>query len=239
MKICIFLCLLGLAWGHLLHPMENPDLFQGDIAGVENIFDRNGVPLKRMLWPQGIIPYRIDPVLYTLYENITISQAMKNIESKTCITFVKQTKESDYINIFSGNGCYSHWGRTGGAQPLSLGNGCYHLGTIIHELNHAIGFTHEQNRSDRDDYLTIVWDNIMDEFENQFKKLQPSQERLINSFDYDSLMLYGEKAFSKDYESKTMIAKQSGIQLVEPYVKKRLSKSDIDRINVLYDCPNK
>ncbi|KAG8234853.1 hypothetical protein J437_LFUL014702 [Ladona fulva] len=50
--------------------------------------------------------------------------------------------------------CWSSVGRTGEAeQELSLGERCWYLGLVIHELFHAVGFWHEMNRPDRDDWI--------------------------------------------------------------------------------------
>ena len=46
---------------------------------------------------------------------------------------------------------------------ITIGRNCeIKLGTVIHEMMHALGFWHEQSRGDRDNHVTIVWDNIMD-----------------------------------------------------------------------------
>ena len=36
-------------------------------------------------------------------------------------------------------------------SPLSLGNGCFSMGVVQHEMMHSLGFGHEQQRPDRDD----------------------------------------------------------------------------------------
>ena len=36
---------------------------------------------------------------------------------------------------------------------------------------HAAGFWHEQSRHDRDDYVTIVWDNILEGLSYNFDKV--------------------------------------------------------------------
>lgn len=43
---------------------------------------------------------------------------------------------------------------------MSIGEGCDTKVTVEHELLHALGFYHEQSRSDRDDYVKIWWDQI-------------------------------------------------------------------------------
>lgn len=90
--------------------------------------------------------------------------AMAQYHAHTCIRFKPYNgEESDYIRITAGKtGCWSSVGRVGGRQDVNLQvPGCVtKLGTVIHELMHAVGFLHEQSRYERDDYVTIQWNNI-------------------------------------------------------------------------------
>nr|XP_015923963.1 astacin-like metalloprotease toxin 1 [Parasteatoda tepidariorum] len=134
--------------------------------------------------------------------------------------------------------CFAQVGKSGGSQPVSLGDNCAFEGVVIHELGHAIGFYHEQNRSDRDDFIKIYWENIKEGSEFQFKKLMPHLNQLLTPFDYNSIMLYGSYTFSKDARGKlrTMEA-LDGSLLQEPLLKGKLSQRDIERIKKLYKCP--
>jgi len=58
-------------------------------------------------------------------------------------------------------GCWSYVGMQGGKQEINYPDWCIdQYGSVLHEMYHALGFFHEQSRFDRDDYVTIVWDNI-------------------------------------------------------------------------------
>ncbi|UYV76940.1 hypothetical protein LAZ67_14002507 [Cordylochernes scorpioides] len=162
---------------------------------------------------------------------------MKEYHDKTCIRFVERTNEANYINIFRGQGCYSYVGLVHrGQQPVSLGAGCHYHGTIVHELGHAVGFFHEQNRSDRDKYIRILWQNIKDGAADQFALLKPEQNRLLTPFDYNSIMLYGSMTFSKDRPRLRTMEKIDGGLLKEVIEKPGLSADDVARIQKLYKC---
>jgi Astacin (Peptidase family M12A) len=64
---------------------------------------------------------------------------MREIENQTCVRFVPRTTEADYILIVKEKGCWSSLGRIGGAQKVTLGNGCIYKYIILHELIHALG----------------------------------------------------------------------------------------------------
>ncbi|GFS53408.1 astacin-like metalloprotease toxin 1 [Nephila pilipes] len=213
-------------------PMQNPDLFGGDMLGVD-VTDRNVVPHPHLRWTGNKVPYVIDPAVVR-YTGLILS-AMEDYHTKTCIRFVERKFETNYIRIFAGQGCYSNVGMIGGQQPVSLGQGCMFKGTIVHELGHALGFFHEQNRSDRDQYLIIYWQNIQQGMDTQFFLLQPHENLLLDTFDYNSIMLYGNTAFSKDGRSLTMVS-TSGVPLYETYDKPGLSRSDVTRVKKMYSC---
>jgi len=169
---------------------------------------------------------------YLPYQKRRIAQSIKEIESRTCIRFPQRTNEVDYISVESRGGCWSSLGRRRGRQVLSLKQfGCVYTGIIIHEFLHALGFYHEQTRSDRDDYVEINWQNIRPGLQSQFRKR--STNNLDTDYDYSSIMHYGREAFTKNGFSTITPIPDRRVKIGQ---RSGLSEIDILRINRLYNC---
>ncbi|CAJ0581021.1 unnamed protein product, partial [Mesorhabditis spiculigera] len=199
---------------------------------------RNAIRQNYRRWPSGEIPYTLSSQ-YGTYARSVIAKAMKEYHDKTCVRFIPRdaAKHNDYVYIHPDDGCYSLVGRTGGRQPLSLDSGCIQVGTIVHELMHAVGFFHEQSRSDRDDFLEIVWGNVMKGADDQFEKYTNAViDHLGEPYDFSSIMHYGPYAFSGNGK-KTLQPKKGNAERMG----QRVAFSDIDvrKINRLYQCPVK
>ncbi|XP_044126454.1 embryonic protein UVS.2-like [Bufo gargarizans] len=177
------------------------------------------------------VPYTISSEFSNAYVSI-IQKAMQEFETLTCVRFANRTTESDYVQIVVQSGCWSYLGKIGGGQQLSLVPECMTHGSVQHELNHALGFYHEQSRTDRDNYVTVLLDNVLLGTAPNFQKYDSNNLGL--EYDYSSVMHYGRYAFSKTNDLPTIVPiPDSSVKIGQRY---GLSTLDIAKINKLYQC---
>ncbi|XP_078540817.1 embryonic protein UVS.2-like [Lissotriton helveticus] len=177
------------------------------------------------------VPYTLDTT-YSAQDLAAITDAMSEFATVTCIRFVAHTAEPNYLQILPTSGCWSYVGKTGGGQQVSLSGGCMSRGTIQHELNHALGFYHEQSRSDRDNYVTIMPQNISPQDIGNFNK--ENTNNLGLEYDYSSVMHYGMYAFSNKFGQPSIIPKPNPDTPIGQ--RNGLSNLDVSKINTLYQC---
>ncbi|XP_071959068.1 uncharacterized protein [Antedon mediterranea] len=217
--------------------LEEPFLIEGDIyvPQLKSRARRNAVREQRKLWPGAVVPYVLDSDKFTIDERKLIVNAMERYHETTCIQFRPRTNEKDYILISRKVGCWSQIGRQGGVQYISLGLACHMKGgTIIHELMHSLGFRHEHSRPDRDGYVNIYWENVVNSQRSNFHKYSADAVNLVGTpYDYSSIMHYPLHAFSKN--GKITIGPRyphnEDIGWVTDF-----SDTDIYRLNNLYKC---
>ncbi|MDW8091805.1 MAG: M12 family metallopeptidase [Meiothermus sp.] len=191
------------------------------------------------LWPGGVVPYAIDPGVSEAQRE-RIRQAIAHLHENTPIRFVERSSEADYVRFISDGrpqSCWSRIGRVGGAQDLDVycgQDGVPPMGTVVHEILHALGFWHEQSRADRDEYVEIVWENIQDDFRSEFKKIG-THGRLQGPYDYDSIMHYPARAFSKN--GQPTIRPKNGVPPERLGQRQGLSAGDIAAIRAYYSTP--
>eukprot|EP00079_Xenopus_tropicalis_P009796 XP_002934118.1 PREDICTED: astacin-like metalloendopeptidase [Xenopus tropicalis] len=208
--------------------------YQGDI---DVRVERSDGTCKDCLWPKSqngsvLVPYRISAD-YGVSDIESITDAMLEFSTLTCVRFVPRSAERDHVIIRSENGCFSSKGRLGGAQTVSLLKpDCVEFGIIQHELNHVLGLAHENSRMDRDEYITVIETNIPAEFHRDFEK--PESDIVGMEYDYNSVMHYGSGAFSNTGGMSTLVPKRNpNAQLGQLY---GLSNLDVSKINRLYEC---
>ncbi|CAP31996.1 Protein CBR-NAS-7 [Caenorhabditis briggsae] len=214
-------------------PVEVVNDFKSDIR-LPRRHKRNGVSRAAKLWPNARIPYAISPH-YSPHERALLAKAVKQYHEKTCIRFVpRQAGEPDYLFIGKVDGCFSEVGRTSGVQVLSLDNGCMEYATIIHEMMHVVGFYHEHERWDRDNFIDIIWQNIDRGALDQFGKVDLSKTSYYGQpYDYKSILHYDSLAFSKN-GFPTMLPKVKSATIGNA---RDFSDVDISKINRMYNCP--
>ncbi len=213
------------------HLIAHGDIIVGNVKDIQ-IYQNGEKPLmifRPLLWPKREIPIVIEEALSN---QESIQQAIEEVESLTSLRFPKRTNQPNYVKFKKGSrNCYSQVGMVGGEQTISLSPNCG-KGEILHEILHAIGFLHEQNRPDRDEHIQILWENISEENWPQFQKIQSNLwEKFPISFSFDTIMLYPSSSFSQSLEDYSMVTREG-----DPFGKRptHLTREDIRRIHLLY-----
>lgn len=215
----------------MLFSEEQLDYLSSLVVG-DSIPTRSGSMSQPLYyWPARTVPYTFGSTVTTAHRYI-VTQAMNAISSCTGVRFVTaNTSHPNKIKICDSSYNQSYCGMQGGTQEVEIYN--YNKGIIMHELLHALGFYHEQSRSDRDSYVNILWDNIQSGKEHNFYKYNASLN--TGALDYGSIMMYGPTDFSVDPSTLPTIVRKDGLS----YSKQRdsLSISDINGIRRIYGPP--
>ena len=103
-------------------------------------------------------------------------------------------------------------------------------GTCLHELGHTLTLEHEQCRPDRDCYINVHYENMETSAKIQFHKFLETSVSTYGSFDFESIMLYGSKAGSKN-GAPTMTKKDGSTFIGQ---RDHLSEGDKEHIRNVY-----
>lgn len=148
---------------------------------------------KSRTWANGRVPYKMSSS-FSATAQANIKRTMEIISTKVdnCVQFVEKTaSDPNYVDILPNDesGCYSYVGDIkSGAQFLKLDYLCQDDKAVIaHELMHALGFHHEQNRADRDNFVKIDF-NLLTQQQDQY--IKQTGQAYTTPYDYQSLMHY-------------------------------------------------
>jgi len=213
-------------------------VFDGDIVvpadefDAARIDDASGSPraavtrLTARRWPNGIVPYEFAA---DFPDRARVTEAIDHWQRQTPFRFVARSGQTSYVRFVTGSGCSSQIGRQDGGQNITLAAGC-HRGAAIHEIGHAIGFFHEQSRSDRDEHIVIHWECIQAGKEGNFTRYldRGSAGEDLGPYDPSSIMHYERRAFSNGCD--TITPRKAGVVLG----RRELSLYDIDAAYRVY-----
>ncbi|XP_043270377.1 zinc metalloproteinase nas-14-like [Venturia canescens] len=230
------------AWSQYDNPEEGTAR-EGDIKSPS----RKTMTKKRAsLWPNGIVRYFIDKTITNEPDKLAILRdAMNNIMELTCVRFVHIYPDSlgkfpvrKWVNI-TGNkeGCFADLGYPD-TSPSTLNlnvEKCFRTrGHAIHEILHTLGAFHEHMRPDRDDHIRILWENIKEGDEDNFRMMD---ENTVTThglpYDYESIMHYSMTAFSKNKTIPTIVPRRSSAEIGQ---RNYLSQYDIQKLRRAYQC---
>ena len=230
--------------------VEGVVLIEGDIAlgTYEELTAAGGLTpqshgIATSYWPASTasppyvyeIPYEIADDFSQSYVDDVIEPAIEHWNETTNVQFVERSGENDYVEIVTAtNRCWSEVGRKGDRQEIRLDeSGCTRIATVVHELGHTVGLKHEQQRTDRDTFVEILWGNIQTNPDRSGNFLLFGPGLPLGEYGYTSIMHYGRTAFGQiDANGNRMTTIRTLGDTIAPA--SRLTDGDLAGVRRLY-----
>ena len=187
----------------------DPEILDIDEDANNLLSPRKGLRYRLLaLWPRTI--------RYRNYKCPNLTKMQQNMaawrEADNYYINFSQISDNGWNRFTWGIGCNYHLCLSKETDPNCGGSStlcCVPWATIktssgssnrnyLHELGHVLCFKHEMQRSDRDNYVRINYDNIKNGYKSQFWKQCSSTALPICTFDFQSVMMYGQYAFHKN-----------------------------------------
>merc|ERR1711962_27751 len=216
-----------------------------EVPSDEMKFETAGRRDERYRWPERTINYDLSQVVYPENKTLIIN-TLNQLQNKFdgCIKF-REASTGNRVMVVDDDGCYSSVGfnKYFERQNLSLSpRECMYPAVIEHEFMHAIGVQHTHSRPDRDNYVTIIEENIQANATfnatDQFEKLDEEEYNTFGlPYDYLSVMHYSDSLFSNG-KGKTILTHDSSMQDVIGRAQ-GVSEGDIELVKRMYKCNGK
>lgn len=213
--------------GLTLNMDEDSTYYLGDVLFQKSLVDSVIKSATRAAGMKNYVQhwntYRIPYIITQTNGNFSFSDndvqkiktALNNISNACQLEFEEVTSSnSNYIRFIpgaeDGMNYSSNIGMQNGENTIVLCNNNFYMGTAMHEVLHILGYYHEQCRSDRDEYVNIIWDNIpTNQLKNQYQKYNLREEGYdIGNFDFNSIMMYSSYILDNNGITKTVMTKK-------------------------------
>jgi len=147
-------------------------------------------------WPGGVIPYDISQ-LTPPQQTLALRAMQRWMDTGANIKFVPRTAEAEYVhftgNINAGNNTSQVGFKKGVRTDINITAFWWRQQEWMpaHELGHVLGFSHEHERWDRDQFVTIHYESIKAGRAGDYDWI-PKTNWMASSlpYDYHSIMHY-------------------------------------------------
>nr|XP_034318626.1 uncharacterized protein LOC105337955 isoform X1 [Crassostrea gigas] len=213
------------------------------VVGIKKAIETRNFGISRsVLWPDGVIPYELSADTFgSRYSKALalVESTAANISRTTCVKWRPKTSADQYFVKITGNqnGCYSYVGniKRDNGQDLNLGEGCLDEYVVLHEMHHAMGGLHEQQRNRRKYFVKINWENIVSNYNDQYALNIHTKNNEV--YDYASILQYHLTAFTSNGKA-TMTIPDQNLEFLISESKYDLSFYDMAEVNKEYGCPS-